>query len=333
MQPVCADADGSPLEDANVFCARSWCYVDPWLCDSAVRSAYFPDDDLYYSYDACAIEEEAEEEDMEEEEEDMEEVVEEEEEAAEEEEADPSLFELLDALLADYDGPAPVEEEEEAAAAEEEAEEENEEDDDPLDAAWIAQMLAAELGNLAGFEAEGLAGPEEIEEEPEQDCSCLPQHGLPVYWTEEGVHYIEYTDDEGTVHQYTPDYGTSCKAWDADLPPSCTGDDAPDSCAQSWCWVNPDTCDSGIQGSYFPDSELWFSYDTCRLPETSVTSTSSMFWDGVFCNEETVNETTFTLDGEVVDTTFDTTTTIVLRQICCDNNVLLDNGEPLSCDF
>ena len=196
-----------------------------------------------------------------------------------------------------YDGPDALEAEDEPE--EEEIEMEVAEEMDPLDDAWIAQMLSAEIQALADLDADPVMAPiveandemdaafdmvmdmleeeEEVEEMPaiEMDCTCLQQHGLPVYWTQEGVHYIEYTDEDGVVYQYPPSYGTgSCdKAWDLELAPICADADgmpladAPEHCAQEWCWVNPDTCDLGIQTTFFPDSNLWFSYEVCSMQD------------------------------------------------------------------
>ena len=47
--------------------------------------------------------------------------------------------------------------------------------------------------------------------EPEEDCSCLQTHGLPVQFTEDGEGFIEYTDEEGETHQLPANYGlTTC---------------------------------------------------------------------------------------------------------------------------
>ena len=131
--------------------------------------------------------------------------------------------------------------------------------------AWLAAFISEDAA--AQQAAEDAAAAANVE----QDCSCQPQHGLDIYWTEEGVHYIELTDFEGTTHQFPPDYGTSCKAWD-ELLPYCADDegialdDAHEFCTQSWCWVNPDTCDSGMQS--FGDHNLWYTYeDACPVVE------------------------------------------------------------------
>jgi uncharacterized protein YegL len=57
---VCAkhDEDLPPFCDDRfppAWCFDEWCYVDPEDCEGAeyVRSKYFPDDEVYYSYGAC----------------------------------------------------------------------------------------------------------------------------------------------------------------------------------------------------------------------------------------------------------------------------------------
>ena len=44
--------------------------------------------------------------------------------------------------------------------------------------------------------------------------------------------------------------------------------DAPSWCADSWCWVNAETCSNGvIPSTYFPDDNLSYSYNVCAEPE------------------------------------------------------------------
>jgi hypothetical protein len=48
LEPFCDD------RFAPAWCYDAWCYVDPDNCDKvAVRSKYFPDAEIYYSYGAC----------------------------------------------------------------------------------------------------------------------------------------------------------------------------------------------------------------------------------------------------------------------------------------
>ena len=53
VEPYCADEDGMPLEDAPVWCANQFCYVNPETCTTprVRKSNYF--EDYYYSYEAC----------------------------------------------------------------------------------------------------------------------------------------------------------------------------------------------------------------------------------------------------------------------------------------
>ena len=52
LPPTC---DG---EDAEAFCADSWCYVSNETCKTGViESTYFPDAGLFYSYDTCTADE------------------------------------------------------------------------------------------------------------------------------------------------------------------------------------------------------------------------------------------------------------------------------------
>ena len=58
------------------------------------------------------------------------------------------------------------------------------------------------------------------------------------------------------------------------LPDTCADefgvplDDAPSWCADSWCFVNPDTCFTDVvESSYFPDSGLFYSYGACAAEE------------------------------------------------------------------
>jgi hypothetical protein len=63
LEPTCADPDGFPFLDAPSWCADAWCFVNAETCTNGViPSTYFPDDNLSYSYDVCAVaEDEAEE--------------------------------------------------------------------------------------------------------------------------------------------------------------------------------------------------------------------------------------------------------------------------------
>ena len=58
------------------------------------------------------------------------------------------------------------------------------------------------------------------------------------------------------------------------LAPTCASEegipyaDAPSWCADSWCFVNAETCSNGvIPSTYFPDDNLSYSYNVCAEPE------------------------------------------------------------------
>ena len=105
----------------------------------------------------------------------------------------------------------------------------------------------------------------------ESACPCL---------TSDSGALDEYRNSDNTLSyrgfSYPSDYGFgSCKQWDIDpvpLPPFC-GDsqnnaalpDAPEFCRDSWCYIDPDNCDSELQyvSGVFPDSGLTFSSEAC----------------------------------------------------------------------
>jgi len=55
IEPFC-----DKQSDLPDFCSKSWCYVDQEKCKSSTmtyaKSAFFPGDDLFYSYDTCGFE-------------------------------------------------------------------------------------------------------------------------------------------------------------------------------------------------------------------------------------------------------------------------------------
>mmetsp|Transcript_26458 Transcript_26458/g.52109 ORF Transcript_26458/g.52109 Transcript_26458/m.52109 type:complete len:290 (-) Transcript_26458:12-881(-) len=77
-------------------------------------------------------------------------------------------------------------------------------------------------------------------------------------------------------HKYPLNYGIGqgCKAFDSDpawLQPHC-GDaqgnalpDAPAWCQEKWCYIDPNNCNLPLKfkSGLFPDSELYYSYQTC----------------------------------------------------------------------
>ena len=83
---------------------------------------------------------------------------------------------------------------------------------------------------------------------------------------------------------YPVDYGEGCNQHDTTLAPYCADSsgnalpDAPDWCEQQWCWIDKDDCDLPItfESSYFPNVNLYYSYQTCGTSN----SFSSWFQDG-----------------------------------------------------
>ena len=54
LQPICADEEGMPLNDAPDWCGDSWCYVNAQTCTKGLQAtSYFPDEGLMYSYEVC----------------------------------------------------------------------------------------------------------------------------------------------------------------------------------------------------------------------------------------------------------------------------------------
>ena len=78
---------------------------------------------------------------------------------------------------------------------------------------------------------------------------------------------------------YPAKYGVGeCAAWDATMQPDCADaagapkENAPEWCADSWCWVDQTNCklaDTDVtKSAYFPGSSLVFSYNTCGKKST-----------------------------------------------------------------
>ena len=234
LEPDCADENG-PLEGAPEWCADSWCYVNKQTCFSAQRSTYFPDAYLWYTYDACVEDEEADQ--------------------AGEEEGEQAA-EGDGEQAAEGEGDQAAEEEGEQAAEEEgeQAAEEEEEELNPVGSDEFFDQLDDFLRN---------GGTD--------DCSCLMEHGQTVHADPDtGDAYIIYVDENGDEIRYPATYGlVECMAFDEDLEPFCVDEDgealedAPEFCGQRWCYVNAKTCDSFILSSTFPGSGLAYSFDAC----------------------------------------------------------------------
>ena len=74
----------------------------------------------------------------------------------------------------------------------------------------------------------------------------------------------------GRSYNYGETYGMgSCTAHDSGRAPFCDGANPPAWCADSWCYVDPDMCTTGLppgQSQYF--TNLFYSYSTCGTQNT-----------------------------------------------------------------
>ena len=108
--------------------------------------------------------------------------------------------------------------------------------------------------------------------------------GCPCYAGAQALLDAQKDPATGTLQfhgaEYPGDWGVGkCAAWDAGLQPYCADAagkpkaDAPPWCRDAWCWVDPSNCDLPIvsTSSYFPDSGLAFSYQTCGEKSTFTT--------------------------------------------------------------
>ena len=99
-------------------------------------------------------------------------------------------------------------------------------------------------------------------------CPCVDQYpdGVP---TDDEVG-LNVTID-GAVYLYPPKYGLeTCSKHDKNMIPSCSGNNPPDFCDATWCYVDPDNCDSvepSREGQYiwtdYAGQEYPYSYETC----------------------------------------------------------------------
>lgn len=70
--------------------------------------------------------------------------------------------------------------------------------------------------------------------------------------------------------------GGTCEAWDSARHPDCLKPDAPKWCSQTWCYVDPCSCQLNtppVVSSYVPDGlyqgrPIYFSYETCGSADT-----------------------------------------------------------------
>jgi hypothetical protein len=86
-----------------------------------------------------------------------------------------------------------------------------------------------------------------------------------------GTTYLKYGGKIGVV-SYPGAVGTSCSAWEMDSHPDCqVKKGKPSWCSQSWCYVDPCSCDVGttpkltkaMEGASFQGKPLYYSYATC----------------------------------------------------------------------
>lgn len=93
-------------------------------------------------------------------------------------------------------------------------------------------------------------------------CKCIGTHssGYPLIGTGDGKS-VE-------VDGYPKSVGSECKAWDLGVyPGKCTMTSTSEKfCAEKWCYVDPCHCDTESfpqVSSFFPDTELHYSYEAC----------------------------------------------------------------------
>ena len=96
-----------------------------------------------------------------------------------------------------------------------------------------------------------------------EQCPCLTNNGIrKVVGTSGNV--IVYTHDDGLEYEYPSNYGTSCEAWDENLPPYCNVSDPPSWCLSDWCYVDPSVCTkSDLERTTFFKEDLHYSYQNC----------------------------------------------------------------------
>ena len=99
------------------------------------------------------------------------------------------------------------------------------------------------------------------------------RHLLPLPWYRSGqpidFDLRERTAEGGETYAYPAQYGATCAAHDADMPPTCSEDPAPAWCAVQWCFVDPAECSVdmvALSSAYWDHVELYISYETCQQP-------------------------------------------------------------------
>lgn len=91
-------------------------------------------------------------------------------------------------------------------------------------------------------------------------CHCVGIDNLKGYYSsQENFHHV----------QRKAETGASCEAWDKGLHPECGGSAPPQWCSQSWCYVDPCSCNLDVlpkktkTSVTFQGSPAYWSYDTC----------------------------------------------------------------------
>uniref|UniRef100_A0A7S1W1J0 Uncharacterized protein n=1 Tax=Alexandrium catenella TaxID=2925 RepID=A0A7S1W1J0_ALECA len=77
-------------------------------------------------------------------------------------------------------------------------------------------------------------------------------------------------------YEYPAGFGSHCSAWDDDRHPSCKGDDADAWCKDSWCYVDPCSCDLDVTpkkltyapGATYQGKPLFYSYAACGAKDS-----------------------------------------------------------------
>jgi len=103
-----------------------------------------------------------------------------------------------------------------------------------------------------------------------EDCPCI---GIDVSNSIKPFAAIAVHDTvSGTVGDFPPELGTSCKNWDMESNPACAGENPPAFCKERWCYVDPCNCKTETHdlsaSTYLPTwkyhkKPLHFSYSTC----------------------------------------------------------------------
>jgi len=86
-------------------------------------------------------------------------------------------------------------------------------------------------------------------------------------------------DVDGKNVSFPSNYGAHCATWDSQDNPECNvkGSDAPDWCANKWCYVDPCTCKGTeempkpsdyLKGAEYQGVGLFYSYSTCGAKDS-----------------------------------------------------------------